>query len=676
MSDENSLIQSENPGRGGMAMASGDHILLGLLVILVGHALYCWSVGWNQPIVDAHGFRQTQTAISCYYMNENGFSIAYKTPVLGPPWKIPFEFPIYHWVVVGLTRLGLDLEPAGRLVSILSYAMALLGVYIGSAAIIPEWRHRTLVVMIALANPYYLFWSRTFMIEMTAVALGVWTVVLTGYYCRSGRWFIGGLAIVVGCLAALQKITSFPAYYACAIGLVAWHWRKHDLSTARAAFISLALAIIPVLVTKGWVGYADELKSQNEFGEMLTSANLSTWNYGSLADRLNLDWAILLLYRLNHVIYHPTVLIASVLVVAVTYRHWRQYVWLLLSFVAPLFLFAPLYGHSYYLCANLLVLLLLLSVAISHAVAAGGYRAWLGIAAATLTIGVGIYQSHALYLPLQRHPSSEHAWVGRSISPLTEKDKVLVGIGMDWSSVVPYYAQRKALLFPGTPGAQELAAGKELLSDHQVGGLVVWTLNETGSDEDLSRFGEFSAFAESLGLSKKAIQLRFAWYLFPDARTQELFNLVSQARELFAQQRIEESLAVLNELPETFNDGLFLKATIHFSVNQPESALRALKRMTENLPGDSLTWATAGEHVLRYAEVDPRYLASALRFVDRAIELEPLRNAYFYNLRSRARRIAGDLQGSQSDQRRAREVHSLRMLDENGDLPDVVTASS
>src|SRR5262249_20433758 len=87
----------------------GNHRRLAAVGIFFGlcalYSLDTLTIGWNNPITDYHAFRQTQTAISAYYMVGRPPSLAYETPVLGPPWSIPFEFPLYQWVVAGLVTV-------------------------------------------------------------------------------------------------------------------------------------------------------------------------------------------------------------------------------------------------------------------------------------------------------------------------------------------------------------------------------------------------------------------------------------------------------------------------------------------------------------------------------------------------------------------------------------------
>src|ERR1700733_12178228 len=75
---------------------------------------------WNDPLLGMHSFRQTQTAITAYWILRGSPWFAYHTPVLGAPWSIPYEFPMYQLVVAAVVKLtGLQLDPAGRLVSYL-----------------------------------------------------------------------------------------------------------------------------------------------------------------------------------------------------------------------------------------------------------------------------------------------------------------------------------------------------------------------------------------------------------------------------------------------------------------------------------------------------------------------------------------------------------------------------
>jgi hypothetical protein len=648
---------------------NADNLILVAFAIILVHAFYCWSVGWNQPIVDAHEFRQSQTAISCYYMRLNGLSVVYETPVMGPPWKIPFEFPFCHWAVALLSKTGIQLESAGRAISMLSFLVALVGVYVGSDAFFDHWRYRLLMITFALANSYLLFWSRSFMIEMTAVALGVWLVVFAHKYGRSGSLAYGCLAVLLACAAALQKITTFPAYHLLAVVSLANNWRSGNLSITRCIVFVVLLTLLPASVTKGWVDFADSLKSQNHFGQVLTSSYLTEWNYGTLTERLQLNWFHVLLDRMSTTIYHPTALVgAAVSLLLGAREHWRTYTLLIASFAAPLALFTPLFGHSYYLCANLLVASVLFSITICHMIQRESFFRYVGIGLVAIFICTGIYRSHALYLPLQRNPETGRVWISKAIRYLIRNDKILVGFGTGWSSVVPYYAERRALLLPSHPTSEDIEAAKLLMKNEEVGGLVLHIRNDEDEADQNRLMEEATDLSKSLGLSPTLIQLRSEWYFFPDSETQKWYDKLAKARDLFLSGNSEGSLALLQSLPPTFNDGLFMTASVHFEEGRPGAAIEALSKMVANLPGDPVTYAAAGEHVFKYAQIDSRYIKQAIGFLDKAIALEPYRSEQLYLLRSQMRQFAGDREGAHRDLEYAKEIPFQWRLDQNGDL--------
>ena len=92
-----------------------------LITAAVVFAGVFWFGRLDQPLIDRHEFRQTQTALSALFM-QPGFEglLNYQTPVVGAPWSIPFEFPLFQWITHQLAHLsGLNLSSSGRLISVL-----------------------------------------------------------------------------------------------------------------------------------------------------------------------------------------------------------------------------------------------------------------------------------------------------------------------------------------------------------------------------------------------------------------------------------------------------------------------------------------------------------------------------------------------------------------------------
>ena len=89
-------------------------------------------VGWESKNLPGVEYRQAQTAISALFIKQdNNFSLAYPTPVLGKPWSIPLEFPLYQWTVVVVSKqTGLGVTKSGRVVSMACFYLMLPAVYL------------------------------------------------------------------------------------------------------------------------------------------------------------------------------------------------------------------------------------------------------------------------------------------------------------------------------------------------------------------------------------------------------------------------------------------------------------------------------------------------------------------------------------------------------------------
>src|SRR6476620_12070476 len=96
MGQLNRLSVAYHRFQSGQGLTISLTIIFGMVFIF---SLWAVSQGWNHPLMDFHSFRQTQTAISTAYLIQGGNWLSSETPVLGAPWSIPFEFPVYRWMV-------------------------------------------------------------------------------------------------------------------------------------------------------------------------------------------------------------------------------------------------------------------------------------------------------------------------------------------------------------------------------------------------------------------------------------------------------------------------------------------------------------------------------------------------------------------------------------------------
>ena len=147
------------------------------LVALV--ALSQLTRSWHATLLDRYEFRQLQTALSTYWIAEDGWRLAYATPLFGPPWSIPMEFPTYQVITATVHQItGIPLEQAGRLVSELMLLACLPALHDLLALAGLAHSRRLIVHALILTAPVYLFYGRTFMIETTGLCLCVWFLAL------------------------------------------------------------------------------------------------------------------------------------------------------------------------------------------------------------------------------------------------------------------------------------------------------------------------------------------------------------------------------------------------------------------------------------------------------------------------------------------------------------------
>jgi hypothetical protein len=150
---------------------SQDHVVKNFTyaaAVLAALATLCslWALTreWDKPLLDLHSFRQTQTAISTYYMvGKPSVLLDYETPILGKPWAIPLEVPFYQWVVARWHEwTGMGLDQSGKFISIIFLFACLWPVWklLQELSIPPAPRWLTAAVFLSV--PLHLYWGRAF----------------------------------------------------------------------------------------------------------------------------------------------------------------------------------------------------------------------------------------------------------------------------------------------------------------------------------------------------------------------------------------------------------------------------------------------------------------------------------------------------------------------------------
>lgn len=439
-------------------LSSRSKLAIVLLVLAVGWHAWWASRGWNIPGLTGHEFRQTQTAVTIRAIKEDGFRLDYPTPILGKPWSIPFEFPTYQALVALVSNsTGLGLIESGRWVSLIMFYLAVPAfvLLLRRAGFSPV--AAVLGMMPVLFAPVYLLYSRSLMIESTALCASAWFLyLLTGYRAKRTPWLLAA-TLIVGALAAVTKATTWAVFclpWAACFFADAWRARKGGRRAMMPLLDDVVLVGLPLLaVGLGWVWITDQIKGLNPIAEFLKSANLRDFNFGTWAQH----WDPQVWKSLSHnwsVAVMPAWAIVVSAIALVFVPAGRRGLWALgfgVFFTAQ-FLFINLYAiHDYYFYANAWAA----CIAVGSVAAAiwDSNRHWLVRTAPALVLLVVVWvgQYHAYrreFFNIQTSPRGASFGLADAIKHLTQPDDVIVVQAPDWSSILPFFAERRMLMIP------------------------------------------------------------------------------------------------------------------------------------------------------------------------------------------------------------------------------------
>ena len=432
---------------------------LGLSLLLLAVALWIMTRGWDASLLDRYQFRQTQTALNAYGIQHEGFSLAYPAPIFGPPWSVPFEFPLYQWLVALLANTtGLALVPAARLIGILFFLSSLPAVYGLAARVEPHAGRRLLVPAALLMTPVCLFYARSFMIESCAAAFAVWFLYayLRSLQLADWRWTIA--ATLLGVIAALVKITTF-ALFAVPAGLFAivLFWQKRPPQGA-SFFVNLWRSLPAVLLPVGlalavalrWIAFTDTVKRANPYANQFTSENLRTWNYGTLAQRLDpVFWQTIHRHFSLGVLSDPLFLLLGLGLIPIAQRYRLMALLCAAGYLLGPLLFANLYAiHNYYHFPAAFFAAAAAGLILAGVVASERLDARLKAVYVVIFVslqGINFYQGFAETLKNLPAPPPSLVEVVHEAVPA---HGVVLVYGWDWNTLIPYYAECRAILVP------------------------------------------------------------------------------------------------------------------------------------------------------------------------------------------------------------------------------------
>jgi hypothetical protein len=450
-------------------------------------SVYSFTVGFHHSLYDEHGFRQTQTAITAYFLSKGGPFFAYETPLLGPPWTIPFELPVYQWLVAKLHLLTqLPLIESGRWIGRLFFWLALLPLYFIFRHCQLKPATRWLGLSLYLLSPLYLFWSRTFLIESTALFFAL--TYLAGFLSAQNSAKPNFLLLLslafFGSLAGSIKVTTALAFFAIAGGLFLWtavtanSWKEQRAKFLLTGIFAFA---IPGILSLLWIRYSDAMKSLSPLADFIRSKELQTWNFGTWQQRTSGDlWYMFFRKTLHDSIGHRTTFLLSLpFLLWVPKRHKILCLVTVLAFLLPPLTFTNLHiEHTYYWYANGIFLLAYLTFLLDGILQSSlPYRKIFCAALAAVAVTLTVREYSKFFMEVQKRNDTGLTEAFRKLQAALPEDDVVLIIGADWYPAFTWEIKRRTIMVRNSPGIaspEMLGSLKQLQGENRkIGALLV-----------------------------------------------------------------------------------------------------------------------------------------------------------------------------------------------------------
>lgn len=507
-----------------------------LLAALALHFILVTANG-STGFLAGHEFRQSQTALSAAFIaREDNYTLAYPTPLFGPPWSIPMEFPLFQWGTAWLaTHTDWSIIESARALSIACFYLALPGLFLLLREVRPADRAgRFCALVLLLCAPAYIFFTRAVLIESMALMFCLWFLWAFARACRRASWGWALLASGLGGLAALVKVTTFLAWCTwAAVGGILWSWRQWRTggwpAWGRSVGLGAMIAALPTGLTLWWLHTADTIKATSPGGSWLQSEHLRAFNLGTWADRTNAaGWAQTGRNAFDAV--SPGWAMALVALGATWLAVRRRDLWPwagLAWFAAVPFGFPVLYSfHDYYFYATAAGFLAAAGVVVGALWNLPGKLRLVGPAALVL-LGAGLLNTYfARYRASQLVDSPGGSLLTAMIRDKVPADDVIVVIGADWSAAIPYYTEHRALMLRNAlvENPAEALPLLDCLEHETVGGLLV--VDDSRNESDL-----IDAVTERLGLDPRpsVSDSNHDFYLNTRVRGELLADLIKDA---------------------------------------------------------------------------------------------------------------------------------------------------
>lgn len=402
------------------------------------------------PLLERYDFRQAQTALTVQAYVQQGFAVLhYETPLFGPPWQVPFEFPLFQLSAGVVARgLGLDVDLACHLAA-LGWFYASCGLLLALLARHTSFLLAAVSVLFYVFSPFSVVWSRAAVIDYASVSCALAGLLFVTSWSRRPSLPSAIGAIAAGSLAAMVKITTLPIVALPLLLLVADVVRRDR--SPRVIATAIALILLPFLAGEGWIVWTDSIKGANPATVSLTTRALSTWVFGTISERLTPAIWLALGERVTLWLL-PGAMAALPLAALTCLRRSGPERTILLCAISgtlvPVLVFFNLYAvHEYYL------------IAITPGLAVLGAMGLLEVStwrlpakgiALPLLVAILLWSGRAGLAYVEPTLAVTHdvplAVLGRIVRANTAPDQWIMVQGDDWSARIPYVSRRRAFM--------------------------------------------------------------------------------------------------------------------------------------------------------------------------------------------------------------------------------------
>jgi 4-amino-4-deoxy-L-arabinose transferase-like glycosyltransferase len=416
----------------------------------------------NDSIFEISEFRQTQTAFGIRSIAENDLNILQaQVPVFGPPWQVPFEFPIYQWIsAIFSNSFNLSTDFSGRLVGTLFFLSTSIALYKLVKNLAGNFS-ALVSLPIFLFSSFGIQWGSTVLIEWSSTAFLLWGLYLLIKHVEMDKLFSFWLAasiIFMGTASLIKITTTIPWVIAFSLYLLPKTFSKRQLKIWATWILGLAFSYLP---TFAWTRYADNVKSQNPLTVWLTSDNLSEWNFGIISQRIDPDTWVTITKTADQTVFGSLILFFTVAIIYILTSNKNQKEFLLffsIIGIAPL-LFTNLYAaHMYYLSAIYPAMVAAIAIVFTGLLKDYSNRLQKLVVAIPIFIILFLgYTSDLGRFYLQNFQTDNGIPpASQLILDNTPEDSKIIVMGCDWDPHTLYFANRKGLMllsnrFPEIP---------------------------------------------------------------------------------------------------------------------------------------------------------------------------------------------------------------------------------